>query len=273
MRPTGKRRRSFLRRALSGLSAVSHELISQPAAKAEWIRRIDPRAVVVGTLVLVTITAFLCSPLALLSALCIGFTLAIAALRLPANRVLPIAAGAALFAVSLSFAAIFRAVSPGAPLLGGILSDAGVLALLRLTLRAAACATFAYLLAGSVCIDRIVEALGRLGLPKAFGLTISMTVRFIALIVDVAIDMHFSRMSRPAKISRDGSADRRWTGNSLGVLFLKTRALAAETQRAMISRGYTGDLRRGASRPFYAPDILIMTVCIGIAIGLKLIDR
>ena len=88
----------------------------------------------------------------------------------------------------------------------------------------------------------LLNALRRLGMPRAFGMVLTMAHRYVALILRLAEEIHLAKISR-TMCAGSVRSEQRWAAAGIGILFRRTHKLAGEVQNAMISRGYDGDLQ------------------------------
>lgn len=86
----------------------------------------------------------------------------------------------------------------------------------------------------------LLKALRVFYVPRVFILILSMTYRYIFLLLSLAADMFTARRSRmvgPASARED----RHFAASSMGTLMAKSHALSEDVYAAMVSRGYTGE--------------------------------
>jgi cobalt ECF transporter T component CbiQ len=121
--------------------------------------------------------------------------------------------------------------------------------------------------------NRLLAALRALFVPRIFVLVLGMAYRYIFLLLTSVTEMYVARTSRTVTVDRDVASGRRFVAASAGALFGKSHALADEVHMAMVSRGYTGDVRTlSAPRPD-ARDGAWFVFCAVLAVTTVVIDR
>jgi cobalt/nickel transport system permease protein len=267
---SGRRRRvSAVERSLQGLSAALRASVfsEQIAARRGLLQLLDPRVktAAVAGLIVVTGLARSIPVLAALylmtlvmarsSAISLGYFLKRVWLFIP------------LFTGVIVLPSLFNVVRAGDPLftiwefgrevhfgpwsLGESLAVTrqGVLGAATLMLRVATSVSLAVLLTVTTRWPELLRALRVFFTPRIFILILSMTYRYIFLLLGQAGDMFTARRSRMAGASSPRD-DRRFIGHSMGTLWGKSEALSEEVYAAMISRGYDGEPR--STRRFHA---------------------
>ncbi len=106
----------------------------------------------------------------------------------------------------------------------------------------------------------------------SFVLILAMTYRYIFVLVRVVEEMHLARRARtisPANLA----SERKWAGNRIGALFLRSRVLTERVYAAMLARGYTGRPRALTSSRFGWRET-VWLICCAIVIVISLVfDR
>ena len=257
----GKRRRaSVVQRTIQGLSkALRRSVFSeQIAARDGLLQGIDPRAKTAGMLGLLIVTAFVLHWYVLLALY--GVTLALAGLSRISlgffiRRVwlfIPIFTG---IIVLPSLFNVFRAGDPlwtiwdfgrevrfGPWSLGSSLAitKQGIEGAAVLVLRVAVSVSLAVLLALTTRWADLLKSLRVFFVPRIFILILSMTYRYIFLLISLASDMFTARVSRMVRASTPRE-DRRFAAASMGTLLGKSHTMSDEIYAAMVSRGYNGE--------------------------------
>ena len=241
------RRRSFaedLSRRL--LRAVEHALAAETlAGRAGLLQRLDPRAKLVAGVALI-VSGVLTHALGVVVGL---FALALVlahSSRLPVWRLFaPLWLSVLLFTGALALPALF--VVPGDPLaqlpvLGWTLTRQGAQSAALLVARALTSATLALLLVATTPWPQLQKALRTLGVPVVVVAILSMTQRYVFVLMHSAAQLAQARRSRcVAPLS--SAQQRRMAIASAGVLLEKAVALGDEVHLAMLSRGYRGEIR------------------------------
>jgi cobalt/nickel transport system permease protein len=90
---------------------------------------------------------------------------------------------------------------------------------------------------------RLLAGLRALGVPRMFILVIGMAYRYIFLMLESVTDMYEARKSRTmARVKHDRSA-RAFLGATAGALVGKANQLSEEVHQSMVARGYRGEAR------------------------------
>jgi cobalt ECF transporter T component CbiQ len=252
-----------------GASLLRQAMFSDDMARRRGLlQRVDPRIKVVTILGLL-VTAALVHHIPILFATYLG-TLLLAArsgLSLPffVKRVwlfIP------LFTGIIVLPATLNVVTPGdvmVPLgtwfgheLG--LTSQGLTSAGLLVARVATSISLAVLLTLTTPWSRLLAALRALFVPRMFVLVLGMAYRYLFHLLGSVTDMYTARRARTVGESVDHTTSRRFVAASAGALFGKAHALSEEVHMAMVSRGYTGDLRTTG-----ALQLRLVDVCFGLA--------
>lgn len=235
-----------LRRGLASIGLALAAQLAPPQVRG-WLTGLDARAKIIAAVLLVVSVSLLHALPALGVAAALGVAVAIAA-GLRGRRLAPLWLGVPLFTLALALPACLSLVTPGRPLLVlwtqplVAVTDAGVVVAARFVLRSLACVAFALTLTGTTPPALLVNGLRRLGLPKVFGMVLTMMQRYLVLVLRQAEDLHLARLSRGygGDTIRQGQ---RWAAAGIGIVFLSSLRLAERVHGAMLSRGYDGDIR------------------------------
>lgn len=241
-----RRRRSFVERTLAGLAdAFDHAARSEEfGARRGLLQSLDPRAKLVGLLLLIIAAAATRSLPVLGAVLGVAVALALLSRISPATLVGRVWAGALLFTGAIALPALF--ITPGRslahlPLLGWPITEQGVRSALFLLGRVLTSTTLATSLVLTTPWTNVLKALRVLRVPVIFVVILGMTYRYIFLLLQTARDMFESRQSRTIG-HLDGPERRRLASASVGVLLGKSFQLSNDVYLAMQSRGYRGEV-------------------------------
>ncbi|MHB9111669.1 MAG: cobalt ECF transporter T component CbiQ [Thermoleophilia bacterium] len=254
------RRVSVIQRTLQGISGALRESVftEQVAARPGLLQRMDPRAKALALLGLLIVAALVRNWQVLLAMYLMTLVLAgLSSISIAffIKRVwlfIPIFAG---IIVLPSLFNIFRVGDPlwiiwdfGHEVTFGPWSLGTSLAMTRqglegavlLVMRVAVSVSLAVLLALTTRWADLLKALRVFFVPRIFILILSMTYRYIFLLLDVAGDMFTARTSRMVGPSSPRE-DRRFVASSMGTLLGKSHTMSDEIYSAMVSRGYNGE--------------------------------
>ncbi len=281
----GKRRRGragVVRRSASALAGILARTLADEscASRAGFLQSVDARLKIAGLLVLLVTATLVHSITAL--AVCYGACALLAVLsRLPAGRFLGVWLTVPLFSAAIMLPATLNVVTPGNPLvtiahfhegrfLGwhvpSVLSvtDAGLLAAGRMILRTAVCVSLAALLASTTTRARLFRGLRALGAPRLFVTLLGMMDRYLALLIRAAEEVHLARISR--SISHTNlRREHAWAAAGIASVFRRSYSLSQSVYLAMLSRGYTGEVKLLDDPPAHARDWAFLAAAIALA--------
>jgi len=244
------------------------------ARRAGVLQSLDPRAKLLGALVLLIAISLSHNALAILTLALLTFPLALAS-RVPLGFYLKrVWIPASFFTGLIALPALSSPLTPGAPLVTLIDSTAprlylaitapGVLTALLLWLRAGTSISIAVLLVLTTRWMTLLQALRILRVPQAFVLILGMTYRYLFVLLHTANHLFLARQSR--LVGRVAPAEeRRWLAATAGTLFAKSYALSEEVYLAMQARGFRGEARVLQTLTWRARDGLWLAGWIGIA--------
>lgn len=204
------------------------------------------------------------------------------------RRFAPVWLGVPLFTLAVALPAVLNLITPGQPLwviftpvartLGPWVLPAqitvtlpGLIVAGRFVLRTLACVTLALTLTATTEPAALVNGLRRLGLPKVFGMVLTMMQRYLVVILRAAQDLHRGKLSRTlgAETAREGQ---HWAAAGMGLLLLSSLRLADGVHNAMRARGYDGDIQTTTAPRFGHRETLIVIASALLATGLIVID-
>lgn len=112
--------------------------------------------------------------------------------------------------------------------------------------KAFVCVSFVNLLSRTTRWDRLTGALRRFRFPDLFIFVIDITIKYIALLGEFALQMLYALRLRSVGRNRGKYGS---LAGAAGTLFLKSRAMSEELYYAMECRGFTGEYRTARVRP------------------------
>ena len=235
----------FLTKNISGLTGALESVIltEELCKRPGLLQSLDPRVKVSTFLLLIVVVSLarnlwilvivlgLVMILSLLAKLSPGFFLKRVLLFIP-------------FTAIVALPALF--ITPGNPLveIGGrtIISEQGARTAGFLILRVMDSVSFGMLLIMTTLWPNILVSLRWFRLPPLIADILGMTYRYIFLLIHNVNSMFLARRSRTIG-GFSGSENRRWLGLSLATTLARTQHLSEEVYLAMLSRGYTGEIR------------------------------
>ncbi|HVN70397.1 MAG TPA: cobalt ECF transporter T component CbiQ [Desulfomonilia bacterium] len=230
------------------------------ACRNGLLQAIDPRIKLITLLVVIISVSILRSPIVIWGIYGLTLLLAVASsisLLFFLKRVwlfIP------LFSAFIVIPALFNVVTPGEPLLtvfhlaqgydfgpyhipGTItITGQGVLTAVTFIGRVSTSVSLAVLLTLTTQWSNLLQALRVLKVPRIFILILGMTYRYIILLVHTVYDIHVARKSRTLHYGSTVS-EQRWVASRMSYLLKKTYLISLDVHKAMLSRGYSGDIR------------------------------
>lgn len=287
--PVRNRAGRAVRGALASIGASLAKTLSGPIGHESWMSRLEPRAKILGVVGLIVGATLIHGLVPLAVLLIIAISLAISA-RVKFGGLARIWFGVPMFSLAIILPAITNLVTPGDVAFNiwhvgqgvkigqWILPESitvtydGLVVGGRFLLRTMDCVTLAFLLVATTEHAMLLNGLRRLGMPRAFGMVLTMTHRYVAVLLRSAEEIHLAKLSRTITA---GSVrhEQKWVAAGIGILFRRTHRLSQEVYHAMVSRGYDGDLRTMSNSRVRLSDILWLIGAAGVTILLILGDR
>ena len=110
-------------------------------------------------------------------------------------------------------------------------------------LRVASSVSFVVLITLTTKHGELLKALRAVGVPSIFVQVLDMTYRYVFLFIKIFEEMHLGLKSRAVKKFTSKEAAH-WVASRMAFLFKRSVGMSEEVYMAMISRGYTGEIRR-----------------------------
>jgi cobalt/nickel transport system permease protein len=148
----------------------------------------------------------------------------------------------------------------------------GLLSALTFTIRVATCVSAIVLLFLTTPQERLFKSFRSLGVPRVYVLTLDMCYRYIFLFIDVIRGMFIAKKSRTIRYSGT-LAEQRWVAGRIGYTMIKTLDLSDKVHKAMISRGFTGDVKIMEDFRFRARDAVATVAVLSFSVLLVLISQ
>ena len=118
----------------------------------------------------------------------------------------------------------------------------GISVALLLVGRVATSMSLALLLPLTTSWADLLKAVRSLGVPQIYVQTLGMALRYLFLLSQVVREMHIAKKSRTIRPGKT-KTEQRWIAGQVGTLFKRSMQLSAEIHRAMMARGYQGEVR------------------------------
>lgn len=136
------------------------------------------------------------------------------------------------------------------------LTEEGLSVVVLLTLRVLNSLSISFLVLYTTPFPEIVKALKVLKVPDAFLIIISLTYKYIFIFARIAADMHLAKKSRLVGAVSKTEA-RNWIAGRIAFLFRKTQLKCDDVFKAMIGRGFTGEIKLYRYRKITGRDWII----------------
>ena len=242
----GGLRGGFVEHTILGLRAALNRALyaEQTAASRGLLQRLDPRVKVAGLFSLIAASS-MAAKLWVVAAI-LGVTIVLAALSHLSIWVLATRVWVATltFSAALSVPAIF--LTPGRvmyrlPIMHWPVSAQGLTSAGLLALRSETAASLGLVLVFTTPWMHVLKALRMFRVPVVFVVILSMTCRYIMLMLEAASEMFESRKSRTVG-TLDRTEQRRIAILTSGALLSRTLQLSDEVHLAMQARGFRGEV-------------------------------
>ncbi|KAF0181018.1 MAG: cobalt/nickel transport system permease protein [Nitrospirae bacterium] len=259
---------SFVERGIAAFARLMHDTFIQweLASRKGLLQSLDARINVLFWITMVVIVSF---KKTIVSLVCIGllvFVLAVIArisLRNVYGRVLPLTF---FFGFLVSAPAMLNIITPGSLVVAFFslsapmtfwniavpqqigITEEGVLVCLRLMLRVFASLSISFLMLSVTPFSEIVRALKMFRVPDSLLLVLTLTYKYIYLFARMILDMYRAKNAR--LVLGISAADyRAWSAGRMATLFRKSQVRADDIYRAMLCRGFSGEIRLAGRQP------------------------
>ena len=88
----------------------------------------------------------------------------------------------------------------------------------------------------------LFKSLRAVGVPKLYVLTLEMTYRYIFLLVELIREMYVAKRARTIKYMSTRE-EQKWVGGRIGYSLVRSMDMSDKVHKAMISRGFNGDIK------------------------------
>lgn len=242
------------------------------------LQRVDARAKLLGLLALIAV-ASASHHLATLALIYAGVLVAAHLSRLPLSPfVKRVWLAVPLFVGGVTLPVMLNTVTPGRPVFTIwhvpylAITWPGVLQATLLVTRVGVTVSLAALLGLTTHWSDLMSALRALFVPRLFVDMLAMTYRYAILLMNTASEIFVARSSRSVGHTSN-TQGRQFVGAGIGSLFGKTLALSEEVHGAMVSRGFTGNVRTLRKPVWRLHDSIWLGAALLLAITALLCDR
>jgi cobalt/nickel transport system permease protein len=140
----------------------------------------------------------------------------------------------------------------------------GISAALLLVGRVATSMSLVVLLPLTTSWADLLKAVRSLGVPQIYVQTLGMALRYLFLLSQIIREVHIAKKSRTIRPQKTRT-EQRWIARQVGTLFQRSMQLSAEVHRAMMARGYQGEVRILSVFRIRKRDYLWMAFCAGLS--------
>ena len=144
------------------------------------------------------------------------------------------------------------------------MTQQGISAALLLVGRVATSMSLVMLLPLTTSWADLLKAVRSLGVPQIYVQTLGMALRYLFLLCQIIRDVHTAKKSRTIRPQKTRT-EQRWIASQAGALFQRSMQLSTEVHRAMMARGYQGEVRILSVFRIRQRDYLLMAFCTGLS--------
>ena len=135
------------------------------------------------------------------------------------------------------------------------LTRPGITGVMMLTLRVANSVALSLLVISTTPFPLLIKALKVLRVPDVFLMILTLTYKYIFIFAGIIENMYLAKKSRLAR-RPNGVDGRMWVAGRIAFIFKKTQLRCEEVFKAMLSRGFSDDMRFYGCRLFGRGDWL-----------------
>jgi cobalt/nickel transport system permease protein len=148
----------------------------------------------------------------------------------------------------------------------------GVNAAVIFTMRVATCVSAVVLLFLTTPQQILFKSLRTLGVPKIYVFTMGMTYRYIFLLMNMVREMYIAKKARTIK-ARGMFEEQKWVGGRIGYTLIRSLDMSEKVHKAMMSRGYNGDVKIMQEFKMRNRDYISGAIAISMSVVLVLISH
>lgn len=285
-------RDGFLDKTLMAVSnAAQQSLFSEAFSQAKGLlQSLDVRIKLVTFLIILVVISLLRTPRTLLFVCCAGLVLALLSRVAPLFYLKRVWLLVPLVTAAFVLPSLLNIVSPGETLVVlakfetsrhfGTLTFPSEITITRqglwgaiiLVSRVGASLSFAMLFTLTTRWSDVFSGLRALFVPRVFVITLSMTYRYLFVLLRLIQDMYRARKSRTIRPFTTGR-ERSWTATRIGITFKKSMDMSEDIYLAMLARGFHGEFPTMDRFSIAPRDLLWTTGVLAACALLVLIDR
>jgi cobalt/nickel transport system permease protein len=148
----------------------------------------------------------------------------------------------------------------------------GVNSAVIFTMRVATCVSAVVLLFLTTPQQVLFKSLRTVGVPKIYVFTLEMTYRYIFLLMNLVRELYIAKKARTIK-ARRMFEEQKWVGERIGYTLIRSLDMSEKVHKAMMSRGYNGDVKLMHEFKMRNRDYISGVVAISMSVVLVLISH
>ena len=255
-------RKGFLDKTLGDVTSFLRDSVfsEEYANKKGMLQRIDPRVKVLTIAVLLISVSLLRHPI-LIGGLYLFILILVMFSKIPLKFfLLRVWLFVPIFSGIIALPALFNVFVPGEPILilikfegewflGPIkipeviaITRQGSMAALTFVMRVATSVSLVVLLLLTTKWSHLLKALRVLFVPQVFTFIISMTYRYIHLLLRLIEDLLLAKKSRVIRKSSVGEGQK-WVSSQIGTMMKRSLRMSEDVYSAMVSRGFNDEMK------------------------------
>jgi len=255
-------RKGFLDKTIGEVaSLVKNSVFLEEYANRDGIlQSIDPRVKVLSIALLLICVSLLKHPLLIIGLYLVILALAMLSKIPPKFFLQRVWLFIPIFSGIIAIPALFNVFVPGEPVLilvkfqgkwsiGPIkipevisITRQGSMAAFVFVMRVATSVSLVVLLVLTTRWSHLLKALRVFWVPQIFTFIISMTYRYIHLLLRLIEDIHLAKKSRVIRKGSIGEGQR-WVSTQMGTMMKRSLRMSEDVYSAMVSRGFTNEVR------------------------------
>ncbi|MBI5327804.1 MAG: cobalt ECF transporter T component CbiQ [Deltaproteobacteria bacterium] len=243
--------KGFIEKNIEAIASFIKDVLEPDgfADKNGLLQQIDPRARLLGVLLFMVAATLLKNALSIVLLLSLVVFIALASrvnIMVLLKRVLP----ALIFTLILILPTVFNFVTPGTSVVTIYkgetfylyISKQGLEGMAVFLLRVLAMVSLLTLFLLTTGYPNVFRALQSFPIPKIFVIALSMTFRYVMVLIKIAEDSHFAKKARTIKpVTLKQSRD--WLASRIWLIMERSMERAEDVYLAMTARGFDGDVK------------------------------
>jgi cobalt/nickel transport system permease protein len=140
------------------------------------------------------------------------------------------------------------------------------------TMRVATCVSAVVLLFLTTPQPVLFKSLRTVKVPKIYVFTLEMTYRYIFVLMNLVREMYVAKKARTIR-SRSMFEEQKWVGGRIGYTLVRSLDMSEKVHKAMMSRGYNGDVKIMQEFKMRKRDYISGAIAISMSLVLVLISH